>query len=73
MNNRIYKILQYKKIYDYCYICQKREGNYYAYCGPDKVYGYHGNGKRIYSIQRREYRTWKHNRKTQWKNENISS
>lgn len=66
-DNHNYKITFKNGIYNYCYICQRREGNFYAYCGPSKEYGYHGNGKRIYSKQRREYRTWKHTRKTQWK------
>lgn len=37
--------------------------NYYPRWRP----GYKNPGKRLMSYQVRMYRTWKHNRKTQWK------
>ena len=36
-------------------------------CSPTIVYGRHGNGKPIQSHKRREFRSWKYNRKTKWK------
>ena len=51
----------------YCFICQRRSGSWYYDCSPKKVWGRHGNGKPIYSYKFREYKSWKYNRKTQWK------
>lgn len=66
-DNRTYKIVLKQLIYDYCYICQKRCGSWYASCHPAKIYGLHGNYKHIYSRQWRAYKTWKHQRKQQYK------
>lgn len=54
---------------DYCPICMKRSGSWYYDCSPKdmRVKHRHGNGKAIYSWNYRRYKTWKHNRKTQWK------
>jgi hypothetical protein len=43
--------------------------NYY----PKYRRGYKNSGKRIMSYQVRMYKTWKHNRKTQWKNDGKES
>lgn len=67
-NRRVIKIIYKKSIFTYCCICQKREGTFYAFCGMGNEYGYHGDGKRIFGDDRRKYKTWKYNRKTQWKN-----
>lgn len=61
------KVKRMKAIYDYCFICQKRSGSWYYDCHPGKIWGRHGNGKPIYSYKHREYRNWKHNRNTQYK------
>lgn len=61
------KVKKMKQLWDYCFICQKRSGSWYYDCSPSKVWGRHGNGKPIYSHKYREYKSWKHNRKTQWK------
>ena len=53
--------------WNYCFICSKRCGSWYYDCAPSKICGRHGNGKPIYSHKFREYKSWKHNRKTQWK------
>ena len=70
-HSRTYKILYKRSIFDYCYICQRREGSYHAFCGPGHIYGYHGSHKRVFSTHYRAYRTWKHTRKTQWKDTGI--
>ena len=44
----------------YCLICVKRAGSYNASCHP-QVYNRKG-------WKGRRYRTWKYNRKYQWKN-----
>ncbi len=67
MTNKEKKVKQMNAIYNYCFICNKRNGSWYYDCSPTIVYGRHGNGKPIESNKRREYRSWKHNRKTQWK------
>ena len=55
-----------KKEYNYCFICNKRKGSWYYDCHPGGWYASrHGNGK---IVRRRECQSWKHNRKTQWKN-----
>lgn len=66
-DNRTYKILYKKLLMSSCLICQKRAGSFYASCDGKSVKGYHGNGKRILSYKHREYKTWKYNRKTQYK------
>lgn len=38
------------------------------YFHPKYRRGYKNPNKTIYSYQKRMYKTWKHNRKTQWKN-----
>jgi len=67
MTNKEYNIKRDKKIHDYCYICQKRNGTKYAYCGPGLAYGRHGSKKLISSSKWRSFKSWKHNRKKQWK------
>lgn len=64
-----YRILFMREIYNYCYICSKRCGNFYADCSPQQMHskGRHGTGKAIYTYKFREYKTWKYNRKTKWK------
>jgi len=64
INNRIYKKRNeyYPHRYDDAYQCWKwhpRKANYWA----------KQPNKQIVSNQVRAYRTWKHNRKTQWKSE----
>lgn len=65
--SKYYKRYQDKRLHDYCFICQKRSGNKYAYCGPGRRYGYHGSGKLIGAKKWREFKSWKHNRDHQWK------
>ena len=54
---------------DYCHICAKRSGSWFYDCSPKEmsVRHRHGNGRAIYSWNYRSYKTWKHNRNTQWK------
>jgi hypothetical protein len=40
----------------YCIVCSRRAGRYDAYCGPSN-----------FANRRRQYRTWKHNRRTRWR------
>ncbi len=54
ISNREYNILR-KSYRIYCPICAKRGGSYEAYCGPRST-GW-----------KRQYKTWKHTRKTQYK------
>lgn len=61
------KVKMMNDSYNYCMICNKRNGSWYYDCSPSTVWGRHGNGKAIYSHKYREYKSWKHNRKTQWK------
>ena len=61
------KVKRMKAIYNYCFICQKRSGSWYYDCSPTYICGRHGNGKPIQWWKRREFRTWKYNRKTQYK------
>ena len=59
------KIKQMKAIHNYCYICQKRSGNWHYDCHPSSGKAKrHGSGK---IVRQRECKTWKHNRKNQWK------
>ena len=65
MTNKEYRVKRMKQSYDYCYFCQKRNGNWYYDCSPTFVHGRHGSGKPIESFKVRRFRTWKYNRKTQ--------
>lgn len=71
INNKEYNILQKGSEVD-CPICAKRAGSYKATCGPVRWWPKYKRGfknsKCIATWQVRMYRTWKHNRKTQWKN-----
>ena len=66
---REYRITYLKHEYDYCLICSKRAGSFYYYCSPETMTrkGRHGTGKIISTFDARSYRTWKYNRKTQYK------
>jgi hypothetical protein len=68
-DNRTYNILYKNSIHTYCFICQRRVGSYFADCSPSgyNSKGIHGSGKYLYSTKFRSYKTWKHNRRTQWK------
>lgn len=71
LDNVEYNILQKSYLVD-CPICAKRAGRYGATCGPISWStrwrpGYKNPRKAIAKWQAREYRTWKHNRNTQWK------
>ncbi len=64
-----YKLLMMHYEYSYCYICTKRCGSFYYDCSPQntRVRHRHGSGKPIYTWKYRSYKTWKHSRKTKWK------
>ena len=66
-DNRACNIYLKQRVFTYCYICQKRAGTYFAYCGPGLIYGQHGSKKLLSSRKYRSFKSWKHNRKTQWK------
>lgn len=68
-SNRTYNIIFKHYENNYCYICQRRGGSFYASCSPGEMNarGVHGSGKRIYSFKFREFKTWKYNRLTHWK------
>lgn len=68
MTSKEEKIKRMKTIYDYCFICQKRSGSWYYSCHPAdyKLYR-HGSGKPIQNYKFREFKSWKYNRKTQYK------
>ena len=68
-NSRVYTITYKHYMNDYCYICARRCGNFYGSCSPADMNakGVHGSNKRIYAHKFREFKTWKHNRKTKWK------
>jgi hypothetical protein len=67
-DNRTYNIIYKNVIFASCRICQRRAGNYYKIaCENNKRWGRHGSGKAIYSYKYREYKSWKYNRKKQWK------
>jgi hypothetical protein len=55
----------------YCLICNKRSGTHHWDCSPSNIQAKHrhGSGKAIYPHKWRSYKSWKHNRKTQYKNE----
>jgi len=60
-----YNNQQYRKLFlQWSYPPYWEEG-YYQY--PLYRRGFKNPNKYIYSAERREFRTWKHNRKTQWK------
>ena len=59
-NNKEYNILM-KNNNLYCYICARRAGTHLATCAP---INYRGNTS---SWRFRMYRTWKYNRKKQYK------
>lgn len=67
--SRDYTRKQLKMQYDYCLICCKRSGSFYWSCHPSDVQSKHrhGNGRFISNEKYRSYKSWKHNRKTQWK------
>jgi hypothetical protein len=67
MKNKEERVKRMRTEWNYCFICSKRCGNWYYDCSPSKIWGRHGSGKPIYSHKHREFRCWKHNRKTQWK------
>lgn len=59
-DNREYSIIQRSENI-YCFICARRAGNMYGLnCHPSYWIKKGWKGRR--------YMTWKHNRKTQWKN-----
>ena len=60
------KIRRMRATHNYCYICQRRAGNWHANCSPGRFYGYHGSGKRVSGKSYRAYRSWKHTRNKQW-------
>ena len=55
--------------HSYCLICNKRSGSHHWDCSPSNLQSKHrhGNGKAIFGYKYRSYKTWKYNRKTQWK------
>ena len=69
LNPREYRLRKLKEEYSYCLICCKRSGSFYYSCHPSDVQSKHrhGNGKHLSGHDIRKYRTWKYNRKTQWK------
>lgn len=69
-DSRTHRIIFDKKVHCICYICQRRSGSKYADCNPSgfRAKGYHGNGKYIYPYKWRAFKTWKYNRKKQYKN-----
>lgn len=67
-NGKEYHIILMHDEWSYCYICSRRCGNFYYSCHPSDLRAYrHGNGRPIYSHNYRSYKTWKYNRKKQWK------
>lgn len=66
-DSRTLRIMFMHRNHAYCRICQKRAGNYFAFCGRSMTYDIHGSKKLIMSEQRREFRTWKHIRDRQWR------
>lgn len=70
-NDREYNILQ-KGAVVYCRVCEKRAGRFGATCGPVRWAGRWRIGcknprKAIATWEARGFRTWKHNRDTQWR------
>lgn len=64
--NREFRAIMFKFTYNYCFICSRRAGSFHYSC-KGYVRNRHGSGKPIEHHDRREYRTWKYNRKTQFK------
>ena len=59
------RVKKMNQIYNYCMICNKRNGSWYYDCHPSSFGAKrHGSGK---IVRVRECKSWKHNRKTQWK------
>jgi len=55
------KVKRMNAIYNYCFICNKRNGSWYYDCHPSSFrVSRHGNGK---IVRERECKSWKHNRK----------
>lgn len=73
--NREYRLVLMHVEYNYCYICQKRAGSFFANCSPANMHakGRHGSGRRIFRHKYREFKTWKYNRNKQWKEKNLNS
>ena len=69
LSSREYRLKQLRIEYNYCPICMKRNGSWYYDCSPQNVQAKsrHGDGRILTSFDYREYKTWKYNRKTQWK------
>lgn len=66
-----YRIKIIKAEYCDCTVCSKRAGSYFYSCSPSNLSmkHRHGNGRGIENHKRREFRSWKYNRKKQWKKE----
>ena len=59
--------LSYQKQRNYCPICAKRAGSLFYSCYDVRlVKTRHGSGRPIYSYDKREYKSWKYNRKNQY-------
>ena len=57
----------YTKPRNYCPICAKRAGSlFYSYYDVRIVKARNGSGRPIYSYDKREYKSWKYNRKNQY-------
>lgn len=69
LNSREYRLKMFREEYSYCLICNKRSGSFYYDCSPSNIQAKHrhGNGRAIFPHKYRSYKTWKHNRLTQWK------
>lgn len=65
-SSKEFKLKMFKYHYNYCFICSKRAGCFYYNCRLH-VQNRHGSGKPIENHDYREYKTWKYNRKTQFK------
>lgn len=71
LTGKEYRIRIMNTLYDYCYICQKRCGSWYYDCSPSDMKNKyrHGDGRKIKNYKYRSFKTWKYNRKTQYKND----
>ena len=69
ITNKEYKIRLMVWHLSPCPVCMKRGGTWYSDCSRAnyKVKHYHGSDKPMYRYKQRSYKSWKHNRKTQWK------
>ena len=57
----------YPKPGNYCPICAKRAGSLFYSCyALSSIKARHGSGRPIYSCDKREYKSWKYNRKNQY-------